>query len=115
MRKLLFPVYKESKKMIILYRCLKRALITQKRTDHVYRSDGGVSMKIRGITPSKEKRFKNGHNDALGSSCEIYTLIETAKANGWNPFKYLTRVFTQADQMNPADDWGQLLPWNLAP
>jgi hypothetical protein len=74
MRKLLFPVYKESKKMIILYRCLKRALITQKKTDHVYRSDGGVSMKIRGITPSKEKRFKNGPGEKPGYCCTSISL-----------------------------------------
>jgi hypothetical protein len=27
-----------------------------------------------------------------------------------NPFKYLRRVFTQAAQMNPADDWGNDCP-----
>jgi hypothetical protein len=49
------------------------------------------------------------------SSCELYTLIETAKANGWNPYQYLTRVCEKAAAMKPSDDWGQLLPWNLAP
>jgi hypothetical protein len=38
-----------------------------------------------------------------------------AKANGWNPFKYLTRIFEKAATMRPSGDWGQLLPWNLAP
>jgi hypothetical protein len=42
-------------------------------------------------------------------------LIETAKANNWNPYKYLTGVFEQAAAMRPSGDWGQLLPWNLAP
>jgi hypothetical protein len=49
------------------------------------------------------------------SSCELYTLIETAKANNWNPTKYLTRVFEKTAVMQPNDDWSQLLPWNLAP
>jgi hypothetical protein len=43
------------------------------------------------------------------------TLIETAKANGWNPTKYLSRIFGKSAAMNPSDDWGQMLPWNLAP
>ncbi|MDR3122807.1 MAG: transposase domain-containing protein [Treponema sp.] len=41
--------------------------------------------------------------------------METAKANGWNPLKYLTKVFQRAAVMKPSDDWGQILPWNLAP
>jgi hypothetical protein len=63
----------------------------------------------------RKGRVMSGSPGGAKNSCEIYTLIETAKANGWNPFKYLRRVFTQAAQMNSADDWGQLLPWNLAP
>jgi hypothetical protein len=54
-------------------------------------------------------------NRRFASSCELYTLIETAKANKWNPFKYLTRIFEKASAMRPSDDWAQLLPWNLAP
>jgi hypothetical protein len=49
------------------------------------------------------------------SSCELYTLIETVKANNWNPFKYLTCIFKKAATMHSSDDWTQLLPWNLAP
>jgi hypothetical protein len=54
-------------------------------------------------------------NRRFASSYELFTLIETAKANGWNPLKYLTKVFQKAAAMKPPDDWGQLLPWNLAP
>jgi hypothetical protein len=54
-------------------------------------------------------------NRRFASSCELYTLIETAKANNWNPFKYLTKIFQKAAAMKSTDDWGQLLPWNLAP
>jgi hypothetical protein len=48
------------------------------------------------------------------SSCELYTLIETGKANGWNPFTYLSRIF-KAAALNSTGDWSQLLPWNLSP
>jgi hypothetical protein len=72
----------------------------------------------RGIRPfvmGRTNWIMSGSPAGAKSSCELYTLIETAKANGWNPFKYLTRIFTQVAKMNPADDWGQLLPWNLTP
>jgi hypothetical protein len=49
------------------------------------------------------------------SSCQLYSLIETAKANGKNPYEYLKKVFDRAAAMKPGDDWEQLLPWNLIP
>jgi hypothetical protein len=49
------------------------------------------------------------------SSCELYTLIETAKANDWNPGKYLTKIFQEAAAMKSSDNWSRLLPWNLTP
>jgi hypothetical protein len=72
----------------------------------------------RGIRPfvmGRKNWVMSGSPAGAKSSCELYTLIETAKANGWNPTKYLTRVFEQAATMRPSDDWGLLLPWNLAP
>jgi AraC-like DNA-binding protein len=72
----------------------------------------------RGIRPfvmGRKNWAMSGSPAGAKSSCELYTLIETAKANGWNPLKYLTKVFQKAAVMKPSDDWGQLLPWNLAP
>jgi hypothetical protein len=47
------------------------------------------------------------------SSCALYSLIETAKENGHNPYTYLNSVFTKAADMKISDDWSCLLPWNL--
>ena len=72
----------------------------------------------RGIRPfvmGRKNWAMSGSPAGAKSSCELYTLIETAKANNWNPTKYLTKVFQEAARMNPSDDWGQLLPWNLSP
>jgi transposase len=72
----------------------------------------------RGIRPfvmGRKNWVMSGSPAGAKSSCELYTLIETAKANNWNPYKYLIRVFEQAAAMRPSDDWGQLLPWNLSP
>jgi transposase len=72
----------------------------------------------RGIRPfvmGRKNWVMSGSPAGAKSSCELYTLIETAKANNWNPTKYLTRVFEKAVAMKSADAWGQLLPWNLTP
>jgi hypothetical protein len=67
----------------------------------------------RGIRPfvmGRKNRVMSGSPCGAKSSCELYTLIETAKANNWNPAKYLTRIFEKAAKMNTGDDWSRLLP-----
>jgi transposase len=72
----------------------------------------------RGIRPfvmGRKNWVMSGSPSGAQSSCEFYTLIETAKANNWNPTKYLTKVFQKAAEMKSTDDWASLLPWNLTP
>jgi len=47
------------------------------------------------------------------SSCGIYTLIETAKQNGFVPAHYMTALFEKAPFASSAEDWKKLLPWNI--
>ena len=42
----------------------------------------------------------------------IYSLIETAKANGLNPEAYLRYVLERLPSMN-VEDYHQLLPWQV--
>ncbi|MCR5684058.1 MAG: transposase, partial [Lachnospiraceae bacterium] len=55
-------------------------------------------------------------NTAKGakSSAVLFSLIETAKENGLDPYRYLTWVFTEAPQLSQSDPgWAsKLLPWN---
>jgi hypothetical protein len=49
------------------------------------------------------------------ASATIYSVIETAKKNGLNPFKYLTDLLEQLPQLaNPKDpvELDELLPWS---
>ena len=50
------------------------------------------------------------------SSAVIYSLVETAKENGLNPFPYLTYLFEQLPNINLKDPEAldQLLPWSEA-
>lgn len=46
------------------------------------------------------------------ASANLYSLIETAKANGIEPYHYLTRVFTDLPKAQTVEDIERLLPWN---
>jgi transposase len=45
------------------------------------------------------------------ASARLYTLVETAKANGLEPHAYLTRLFTELPTANTVDDIERLLPF----
>ena len=47
------------------------------------------------------------------ASANLYSLIETAKANGLEPYQYLRQVFTELPQAETVDQIEALLPWNI--
>ncbi len=49
------------------------------------------------------------------ASARIFSLIETARANGHNPFRYLSVLLTELPQAQRVEDIEALLPWNLTP
>lgn len=48
------------------------------------------------------------------ASARLYSLIETAKASGLEPYAYLKRVFTELPAMTTVAEIETLLPWNVA-
>jgi len=48
------------------------------------------------------------------ASARLYGLIETAKANGCEPYAYLRRVFTDLPKATMLAEVDALLPWNVA-
>lgn len=57
--------------------------------------------------------FANTPRGARASAI-IYSIVETAKANGLNPYYYLRYLFEQLPKMDTTDENGldQLLPWS---
>ena len=47
------------------------------------------------------------------ASAMIYSIVETAKENGINPYNYLTAVFRNAPNLSSDNSIDALLPWNL--
>jgi transposase len=47
------------------------------------------------------------------ASANLYSLIETAKANGTEPHAYLTQLYTQLPSATRLEHFEALLPWNV--
>ncbi len=47
------------------------------------------------------------------ASANLYSLVETAKANGLEPYTYLRYVFKELPTAQSIDDIEALLPYNL--
>jgi transposase len=46
------------------------------------------------------------------ASANLYSLVETAKANGVEPFAYLSWLFERLPHMKSVEDFEAVLPWN---
>lgn len=47
------------------------------------------------------------------ASANLYSLVESAKANGIDPYRYLTWLFQRLPLATTVDDYDALLPWKL--
>ena len=47
------------------------------------------------------------------ASARLYSLVETARANGIEPHAYLSRLFADLPKAASADHFESLLPWNI--
>jgi len=68
---------------------------------------------IRPFVLGRKNWLFSGNPKGADSSCGMYSLIETAKQNGLNPFDYLHHVFSEAPRVQDNAGWEALLPWNL--
>ncbi len=48
------------------------------------------------------------------ASANLYSLVETCKANGVDPYQYLVWLFRKLPLATTADDYAALLPWAMA-
>lgn len=49
------------------------------------------------------------------ASCAVYSIIETAKQNGLNPYAYLHYLFNRIPEITDEAGWEELLPQNVDP
>jgi hypothetical protein len=51
--------------------------------------------------------------EGMRANAIMYTLVQTARANGLDPFEYLTYVYERLPNMTTAKEVESLLPWNV--
>ncbi|WP_323616557.1 transposase domain-containing protein, partial [Pseudomonas putida] len=49
------------------------------------------------------------------ASAKIYSLVETAKVNGQEPYTWLRHVLERLPYASSVADYEALLPWNCSP
>ncbi|MCX2781288.1 IS66 family transposase [Microbulbifer thermotolerans] len=87
----------------------------------IYIEDGRLEIDNNGIERSirpfavgrKNWLFANSQAGAKASAA-LYSLIETAKLHGHEPYRYLRQVFTELPKAQSVEEIERLLPWNLA-
>ena len=85
-----------------------------------YIDDGHLSIDNnraeRAIKPfvigRKNWMFSNSAKGAKASAY-LYSLVETAKANGVEPYEYISRLLTDIPSRQDKKDLSDLMPWNL--
>jgi transposase len=76
--------------------------------------DNNVSENaIRPFVLGRKNWLFSGSPEGAESSCAMYSLIETAKHNGLNPYEYLVKVFETAPLLEKQEEWESILPWNI--
>jgi hypothetical protein len=52
--------------------------------------------------------------EGANASANLYTLVETCKANRIDPYRYLTWLFQRLPLAKTVDDYDALMPWNMS-
>lgn len=68
---------------------------------------------IRPFVIGRKNWLFSGTPEGAESSALLYSLIETAKANGLEPYAYLRYIFEKLPVASSLEDYEALLPWNV--
>lgn len=86
----------------------------------IYVEDGRLSIDnnpaenaIRPFVIGRKNWLFSASVSGAKASANLYSLIETAKANGVDPYSYLRQVFTALPQAQTIEALEALLPWNI--
>lgn len=72
--------------------------------------NNGAENAIRPFVLGRKNGLFSTSVKGVKASANLYSLIETAKANGLESYAYLLRVFTELSQVDTIDAIAALLP-----
>jgi len=82
---------------------------------HCEISNNIAENSIRPFTVGRRNWLFSGSPKGASASAIVYSLVETAKANGLNPYKYLNLLLEMLPRYSVeerSEGIEQLLPWN---
>ena len=88
-------------------------LVTYLESPYLTPDNNACENAIRPFVIGRKNWLFSQSPEGAESSAAMFTLIETAKANGLVPFKYLMTLFEKAPHATSDEDWEKLLPWNI--
>ena len=77
--------------------------------------NNGVERAIRPFVTGRKNWLFSDTVQGAKASANLYSLIETAKANGIEPYRYLTQVFKELPAAQSLEDFEALLPGIIQP
>lgn len=78
--------------------------------------DNGVAERaLRGVALGRRNWLFAGSQAGGERAATLYTVIETAKANGVEPESYIADITAKLAAGWPASSWDELMPWNWQP
>jgi transposase len=97
----------------IVYALNNQAALMRFLEDGKVQIDNNIAERaIRPIAIGRKNWLFAGSDRGGETAANIYTLIETAKMNGLNPWKYLRQVLATIQDYN-SQKISELLPWNI--
>ena len=69
---------------------------------------------IRPFTIGRKNWLFANSRGGANASANLYSLVETAKANRLNPYAYLKHLFTELPNAEGVEAFDALLPWNVS-
>ena len=92
----------------------KTGLMNYLMDGHCQISNNTAENSIRPFTVGRKNWLFSGSPKGAASSAAVYSIVETAKANGLNPHKYLQKLLEELPRMKePTEtDLALIMPWN---
>ena len=76
-------------------------------------SNNRAERSIKPFVIGRKNWLFNNSPKGADACAMIYSIVETAKENGLNPYDYLVAVFREAPNLPTSSSVDSLLPWNL--
>jgi transposase len=78
--------------------------------------NNAAERSIRPVAIGRKNWLFCNSEKGAGATATWYSVVETAKANGWEPYHYLHRILTEIPTyLDEGRSLEPLLPWNLRP